>query len=341
MKLVILGRQPYVDYFRLSMIEAAERHGTAVLYIALLPQRNEIQLVRGGEIIATHSYRGRLTPVIKQIATFAGKDALVLFHSSAYANAAKVLQLKWRFRKASFVFDVFDDYFYDAGGLKLAVFKVLDGVYKRICHATLVASKDLAARYPGAFHLDNASHLSPSASHGHRIPHRVAVISSFDQRLDTQWLETLAALMPEIQFDLYGWVHNEDTAMARELDRLVGACRNLSYIGRYRNSELTHILAGYLIGIIPYRTQHPLTRYINPEKIYHYLCAGMEVISTPIPQALKMQEYVHVCGEPKDAAQSIRLVLAGKNCKNSGDLHNHFNWTMRWHELHPFLETLL
>lgn len=341
MKLVILGRQAYVDYFRLPMIEVAERHGTAVLYVALLPQRNEIQFVRAGELIATHSYRGTLMPVIKQIAAFAGKDALVLLHSSAYANAAKVLQLKLRFRKARFVFDVFDDYFYDAGGLKLAAFKALDGFYKRISHATLVLSKDLAARYPGAFHLDNASHLSPPASHGHGMPHRVAIIASFDRRLDTQWLKTLATLMPEIQFDLHGWVHDEDTAMVRELDRLVGACPNLSYIGRYRNSELTHILAGYRIGIIPYHAQHPLTRYINPDKIYHYLCAGMEVISTPIPQALKMQEYVHVCGEPKDAAQPIRLVLAEKIRKNPGDLHTRFSWTVRWHDLHQFLETLL
>lgn len=341
MKLVILARQPYLDYFRVPLIDAAERQGTAVLYVALLPHRDEIQLVRAGELIATHRYRGSFAPVIKCIAAFAANDTLILFHSSAYANAVKILHLRLWFRKATFIFDVFDDYFYDARGIKLLVFKVLDRLYRRVSQATLLVSSDLTSRYPGAFHLDNASHLTPLAPNIDSIADRVAVISSFDRRLDSEWLVTLTSLLPEVQFDLHGWVHHADSVMARELERLVEACPNLTYFGSYRNAELATMLSSYNVGIMPYRALHPLTRYINPDKIYHYLCAGMEVVSTPIPQVLKMQQYIHVCREPRAAAEAIRLILARKLRKNPGDLHIRFNWTIRWHELRSFLGTQL
>lgn len=339
MKLVILARQTYLDYFRIALIDAAERQGTSVLYVALLPHLDEVQLFRAGKLYATHRYRGSFVPVINEIAAFAANDTLILFHSSAYANAVKILRLRLRFRRAIFVFDVFDDYFYDADGVKLLTFKTLDRLYRVVSQATVLLSSDLATRYPSGFHLDNASHLTPVANSRDPISSRVAVMSSFDKRFDGEWLRRLAMLLPEVEFHLHGWVHHANSVMARELENLVEACPNLTYFGAYRNVDLAPILSRYHTGILPYRAQHPLTRYINPDKIYHYLCAGMEVVSTPIPQASKMLEYIHVCREPESAAETIRLILGAKLRKNPGDLHTRFNWTVRWHELRTFLET--
>ena len=341
MKLVILARQEYEDYFRKQLIEVAEQQGIPVLYVALLPQHNKIDLVRKSSVIASHHYKGSLTPVIRDIAGFSGTDELVVIQSSAYANAWKIMQLKLSLHKALFVFDVFDDFFYDASGLKLMAFKSLDFIYTQFCVATLVLSKGLLIRYPKAFHLENASHLSPIPYDESSIPARIVVIASFDHRLDGQWLQRLVLLMPQIQFDLYGWIHFNDKNIESELQSLIKTCANLNYLGSYQNPELANILAEYRIGLIPYYADHKLTRYINPDKIFHYLCAGMEVISTPIPQAIRMQQYLHICLTSEDAVQAINQLLIGRHHKkNPGDLFLEFNWTRRWNELKQFLEML-
>ncbi len=342
MKLVILARQKYEDYFRKQLLEVAEQQGTPTLYVALLPQNNKIDLVRHGNIIASYDYYGPMQPIINSIAEFAGTDRLVLLHSSAYANAWKVLQLRVKFCKAHFVFDVFDDYFYDARGFKLTIFKILDYIYSRLSSGIIVLSKDLSnRRYPGAFHLDNASHILPSTSGQSDICSRVVVIASFDRRLNWQWLQRLVHLAPDIQFDLYGWVHAGDKTMELTLQSIISDYPNLVYRGAYQNSNLANILVDYQIGLIPYFAEHKLTQYINPDKIYHYLCAGMEVISTPIPQAIRMQQYLHICPTPEDAACLIHQLLLSKQRKNPRQLYLKFSWMVRWNELNHFFENLI
>lgn len=343
--LVILARQAYDKYSKSGLLEAAEREGVATLHVALLPKQGCIEITRLGQPVSRLPYRcsaRRIAAGIREAFAEFSRDAgsatgpaasrdMVVLHACAYASCLKVLGIKYWLRPHVFLFYVTDWFFYEASGAKLALFKWIDALYKRISDGVVLLMADLRDHYPGAFHLDNASHLAqqPRVAQGDL---KVAVISSFDQRTDFDLLQQLAERLPNFSFHLYGWIHVNDLRVAsrmREIQRLP----NVHYHGEYRNATLGEVLAGYRVGLMPYVTPHKLTRYINPDKIYHYLCAGLEVVSTSLPQSMKVQQYIHLADDAEAMAVQIEALVAGKGHKNPGNLDQQFNWDRRWQTL--------
>ena len=55
-----------------------------------------------------------------------------------------------------------------------------------------------------------------------------------------------------------------------------------------------------------------MTRYIDPLRFYHCLNSGMEVVSTAIPQAEYMRNWIHVVHDPSECAETLKGLLYGK-----------------------------
>jgi hypothetical protein len=80
-------------------------------------------------------------------------------------------------------------------------------------------------------------------------------------------------------------------------------------------AELPPILERYRISIAPYRTGTDLTRYIDPLRFYHCLNAGLEVVSTDIPQARFMAKHIHVVSDVVTCAKTLATIHTGKLAK--------------------------
>jgi hypothetical protein len=80
-----------------------------------------------------------------------------------------------------------------------------------------------------------------------------------------------------------------------------------------------------------------LTHYIDPLRFYHCLNAGLEVVSTEIPQARFMADYVHVVSNVTSCAETLSAIRAGKLAKQRG--YTPITWDQRADRLLEIIHT--
>lgn len=338
MRLIVLARDRYENYFRRGLLEEAERDGVEVRYVGFRPRESLIDLVEHGQVARSLP----LTTSPRRIVEFAlgGGDAseTVLLNTTGYKWFWQVLYLRYSIPRSFLIFDVHDWLFYEAVFPKLLMMRSIDWLYRLTSDGVMVLSAELLPHYPGSFLLDNASHVKEREMNASQT-REVALIASFDNRLDFELVGQLIELLPDVRFHLHGWVQAQLAGVGARFESL---CRheNVVYHGPYQNAELDTLLAPYRIGLIPYAVSNQINRYVNPDKIYHYLRAGMEVVATPIPQALRMQEYVHLASTATEFASRINTLLLAKEGKRPAHLGSRFHWSERWPSLKGYIATL-
>lgn len=325
MKLAVLSFNTHELYFRKGFCEASERVGIPVLFIEWSKIICFTQKDRHPTILPVN------TPVVKLahlIREFSQGDDTIIINSMVFSNVHKAIWLRRNLREMLWVYDVFDYFFYDSTGKRFLIAKIKDLINRIITDKIMVLSKPLLDVYPGAFHLDNASHLAPG-NRKQQIPRKQIVsIASFNERFNFDLVEKVANLLPDHSFHLYGWVLNNSPKILQTISRLTGNHPNIIYHGSYTNSQLDSILDDYDIGLLPYINNNILTQYINPDKLYHYLCKGLEVVSTPIPQAMEMREHLHLATNATEFAERIKDI-ADKRLRNNHRFHLDHNWELR------------
>jgi hypothetical protein len=231
---------------------------------------------------------------------------------------------------AHWVYDVFDDFLYNAEGEDRVRRLMADAVWRCRCEQSIILDPGLRGRYPSAVHLDNASHLEllpPVATAG---PRRMVYIGSIDRRVDFEWLDALAA--NDVTIEIFGSVHIVAAVETQQkLDALIERRRNVSFHGPYDNDDLPAILARFGVGLLPYRVGHPMTDHVNPDKLHHYLNAGLAVVASPIPAARRLGRYIHVMATGGDWAS---LLSELETTRLQGGWPRESNtWDRRWAEL--------
>ena len=61
---------------------------------------------------------------------------------------------------------------------------------------------------------------------------------------------------------------------------------NVHLLGQKRHDELPGYCRGFAVGMIPYRIDERMP-FVNPLKLREYLSAGLPVVSTPVPEAVR------------------------------------------------------
>ena len=87
---------------------------------------------------------------------------------------------------------------------------------------------------------------------------------------------------------------------------------NIHYHGAYTHDDLPTLLQRFDMTLAPYRTDIPKIRYIDPERFYHCLNAGLEVISTDIPAAHRLSQWLNIARDPSECATIIAALRSGK-----------------------------
>lgn len=83
---------------------------------------------------------------------------------------------------------------------------------------------------------------------------------------------------------------------------------NVHRLGRRPYSALPNYAAAFDVALIPFRVNR-LTQAVNPIKLREYLCAGLPVVSTPMPEVTAYGEFVEIAdGMPKFIAACERAL---------------------------------
>jgi hypothetical protein len=255
----------------------------------------------------------------------------VYFDSTGVYRLAKSLVLRAVLPKGVWCFDIHDNLLYDYRGIRRIKALIGLSMLSRITHVNIVLSQELLRLHPTAHHLDNAAH-SHRRNLPPRLPSELVVLATIDRRLDFGFLRDTSGLLPETTIHLYGRMRNDDADVKADLERLLRSEPQIVYHGEFRLDDVDSILAPFAIGLAPYAINHELTRYINPDKYYLYLNSGMEVVSTAIPQAKRMEGRIHVVSSPHEAAEVVRKLQSSNSLKNLASVEE-FLWADRAREL--------
>ena len=129
---------------------------------------------------------------------------------------------------------------------------------------------------------------------------RIGYYGLFDERSDHGLLAELAARMPDVSFVITGQVDSDFLSRQR--------LPNVYFTGSVRYADLPSMLKGWDVLMLPYK-MNDLTKSISPLKLKEYLITGKPVVSTPIPEVLKLKDYVSVAATIDEWIISIRLCL--------------------------------
>lgn len=328
MRFAFLSFRPFVADFRRYLMEALQSLGHSCVHVYLRRRAIEVRSGAGLDIVTP---LGSLADLADYLRRFFGASQGIVVNSAGNSAPDIVLGLWVKLRDCVWIYDVYDWMLYDATGMTWLQWWATDRLYRSTASRCCLLSKDLQSRYPNSFHLNNASHLVP-VHRRHAFDNRVVTTASFDRRTDFELLRRFAEAAPEITLDLYGSIYDDDPATTDALSRLTAERKNIAYHGRFEMDKLQDILSNYTVGLVPYRTPDVMTRYINPDKLFHYLCAGIEVVTTPIPAAKHLSAYVYQAEDAATVLAAIRRVVAFGERRNPCNLHERFNWRIRAQE---------
>jgi hypothetical protein len=210
--------------------------------------------------------------------------------------------------------DMHDDLRYHNTGLARRREELIIILLRRLSHVTVHAAPTLRELFPDSHHIGNASNILQVPRKG-ASDDNVLIIASFDERFDFDFLSDVAQACPSMEFHLYGWTQRGDTATKAQITAADARHKNIRYRGPYKVADLPAILGAYRVSLAPYRTGMGLTRYIDPLRFYHCLNAGLEVVSTDIPQARHMRDWVHVVSDVTSCVETLRAIRSGTLAK--------------------------
>jgi len=320
--LIVISNKSYESDFRKYLMKAAERRKGQVAHIRCHPNLdvfNDGKSQGESKLIPQHPSLRALSSKFD-----GGKNTIILTGMNG-GKSSFARNLKKLFPHGEFIFDVYDDFRYGKRGLEAYHWFRHDIKWQLHCERTMVLSSDLLWRYPKAFHLDNASHLEPTI---HNKNERMVYIGSIDDRTDMSMLDRILA--EGIAIDVYGGIHPRWKEGYDEINRIQIQYPHCRYFGTYENDSLQEILEQYDIGLVPYHTNSTLTRYINPDKIYHYLNSGLNVLASPIPQAKKMEAYLGLLDSRPLHIQIQELRVMNRAAKWKAEK---YSWDFRWQQL--------
>ncbi|KQT61783.1 hypothetical protein ASG54_23185 [Aureimonas sp. Leaf460] len=222
-------------------------------------------------------------------------------------------------------FDMHDDLLYNRTGLRRRRMELGQRLLLGGADLVVHAAPSLKELFPRSLHLGNASNQTPIKRAEPNFC-KVLILASLDRRIDFDILSRAAELNPDLTFEIFGQISENDPAVAADLADLQRSRPNVLYRGAYVNRDLPSILGAFRVTFAPYATGSQLTRYIDPLRFYHCLNSGLEVVSTDIPKARDLSASLHLVGSAEEVGPLVRRLrddpAARRNAKPDASADN-------------------
>ncbi|MBV9171508.1 MAG: hypothetical protein JOZ81_15640 [Chloroflexi bacterium] len=140
--------------------------------------------------------------------------------------------------------------------------------------------------------------------------------------LDLPLIDELAAALPDRPVELTGPV---DPSMAAPLSRL-STRANVCIKPAVAENEVGRVLAGLAVGIIPFR-ESPLTRAVNPNKLYEYAALDLPIVTTAFsPDVVGFDSCVDVCRSTPEFVATVRARCDGIGLRSTRWIAETHTW---------------
>jgi O-antigen biosynthesis protein len=149
---------------------------------------------------------------------------------------------------------------------------------------------------------DLAAFPAPSAGRPARTEVRIGYVGALGPWFDAAAVRTAALALPGWRFRLAGRV--EDAGVAA-----LGDLPNVELPGEIPFREVPGFLAGVDAALVPFQDS-PLTRAVDPVKLYEALALGLPVVARRLPETERWQEpLVYLYDAPEDFVRQVRRAV--------------------------------
>ncbi len=132
---------------------------------------------------------------------------------------------------------------------------------------------------------------------------RIGYVGALGPWFDTDAVREAARVLSGWRFQLAGRVEDPEIAALAGLP-------NLETLGEIPFTDVPRFLAGLDVALVPFRDL-PLTRAVDPVKLYEALASGLPVVARRLPETQRWSEpLVYLYDGPEDFVRQLRRAVA-------------------------------
>ncbi|GAB6988878.1 glycosyltransferase [Paenibacillus pini] len=151
----------------------------------------------------------------------------------------------------------------------------------------------------------------------------VAYIGAWAYWLDHELFAKLAVRFPHVQFISIGASYGDIPDYTR--------LSNVHVLGEKPHHELKQYLQYIDVAMIPFQ-YHPITLATNPVKAYEYMAAGVPVLSTALPECIRMEPHVTTATTHEDFISKLNRMLTEPKNDSAREARIAYARQNRWQE---------
>jgi len=150
--------------------------------------------------------------------------------------------------------------------------------------------------------VDLAAFPAPAAVRRPGSPIAIGYVGALSPWFDVEAVEAAARAFPDWRFRLAGQVEDPEVAA------LAGR-PNLETVGEIPFADVSSFLAGLDVALVPFRDL-PLTRAVDPVKLYEALAMGLPVVARRLPETERWAEpLVYLYDDPAGFVRQLRRAV--------------------------------
>lgn len=132
----------------------------------------------------------------------------------------------------------------------------------------------------------------------------IGYVGKIQDRIDFQLVEECLETYKNYNFVFCGPI----LSCHSEVKRLNDNYNNISFLGDIHYNDLPEKMRDIDIAIIPHLINE-FTNSMNPLKLYEYLAAGKQVVTTPVAGSESLSKYIYSCNNSKEFIDNIKKAI--------------------------------
>jgi glycosyltransferase involved in cell wall biosynthesis len=86
-----------------------------------------------------------------------------------------------------------------------------------------------------------------------------------------------------------------------------------NWVGFVEHEKVPEYIAAMDVGTIPFDVKNPTAYYAAPNKLWEYLSQGVNVVSTPIPEAMAYSSLLNIAGSEDEYVAVLKKIKREEN----------------------------